>query len=130
MMKSFCRILPAALVLLSLAGVQAIAQQRSEREKIINGPRLEQVTDREAVVAWTTDTGGSSVVRYGTDPNHLNGRAESPYAGDRNNASYETHRVRIKNLRPNTTYYYAVISGQGEGTGTSAQSNVQEFRTK
>ena len=121
--------LAASLVLLP-GLMQLTAQQRPEREKIINGPRVEQVTDREAVVAWTTDTGGSSVVRYGTNPNHLNGKAESPYVDDRNHAQYETHRVTIKNLKPNTTYYYAVISGQGEGTGTSAQSKVEEFRTK
>jgi hypothetical protein len=37
--------------------------------------------------------------------------------------------VVLKNLSPNTTYYYEVISGQGQGTGTTAQSQVGQFTT-
>lgn len=128
-MKLIQRVLPAALVLLLIAGLQLAAQEKPQPEKIINGPRVEQVTDTQAVIAWTTDTGGSSVVKYGKEPNRLNETAESPYV-DKENAHYQTHRVRIRNLKPNTSYYYTVVSGQGEGTGTSAQSKVEEFRTK
>jgi hypothetical protein len=113
--------------------LQLMAQERGERverEKIIDGPRIEQVTNTGATIAWTTNVGGSSVIRYGTNPNHLSEMAESPYADNDRNPKYQTHRVEIKNLRPNTTYYYMVVSGQGEGTGTSAQSRVEEFRTR
>ena len=40
------------------------------------------------------------------------------------------HRVHLKNLKPNTKYFFQVDSGQGEGTGTDAKSSVAEFTTK
>ncbi|MBZ5491665.1 MAG: fibronectin type III domain-containing protein [Acidobacteriia bacterium] len=36
----------------------------------------------------------------------------------------------MKNLKPNTKYFFQVDSGQGEGTGTEAKSSVAEFTTK
>lgn len=104
-------------------------RQRAQALKIINGPRVEGTGDSWAVIAWTTNTGGSSILRYGTDKNNLNETAEAPYA-DNESSSKQTHRVHLNNLKPNTTYYYMVDSGQGEGTGTEAKSPVSEFHTK
>ena len=98
-------------------------------ERITHGPDVESVGNSSATVAWSTDTGGSSVVRYGTDRNRLSQMAESPYADSKNGEGI-THRVKIEHLRPGTTYYYTVDSGQGEGTGTEARSRVEEFTTK
>lgn len=126
----------AALVAMPLLAQSRMpeAQESHEKamaEKIIDGPRMEQVTNTGATIAWSTNTGGSSVIKYGTDPSHLNETAESPYAdNDKGNPKYQTHRVELRNLKPNTTYYYTVVSGQGEGTGTSAQSKVEQFKTK
>ena len=128
-MKVTRYMLPALLICGLLITVAASAQEKPQAEKIINGPRIEQVMNTGATIAWTTNTGGSSVIKYGTDPNHLDQTAESPYA-DNESSKYQTHRVELKSLKPNTTYYYTVVSGQGEGTGTMAQSKVESFRTK
>jgi phosphodiesterase/alkaline phosphatase D-like protein len=104
-------------------------QQRAQALKIINGPRVEGTGDSWAVIAWSTNTGGSTIIRYGTDKNNLNQTAEAPYA-DNESSRNQTHRVHLKNLKPNTTYYYMVDSGQGEGTGTEAKSPIAEFHTK
>lgn len=48
--------------------------------EITQGPKIEGVGDTWAVIAWTTDTGGSTIVRYGTNPNSLNETAQAPYA--------------------------------------------------
>lgn len=101
----------------------------AKAEKIINGPMVESITNNAAVIAWTTNTGGSSIIKYGTDAKNLNQTAESPYA-DKEGAANQTHRVRLHNLQPGTTYYYTVISGQGEGSGTQAASPVKQFTTK
>jgi len=96
---------------------------------ITDGPRIEYVGANNAEIAWTTSTGGSTVIRYGTDPNNLSQTAQAPYASGQGSA-HVTHRVKIQNLQPNTTYYFMVDSGQGQGTGTEAKSSVQSFTTK
>ena len=113
--------------------MQPLAAQtkKSAAEQIVNGPRVEGTGDTWAVIAWTTNTGGSSVVNYGTDRNSLSQTAQAPYANsDKLKTGHEVHRVHLKNLKPGTTYYYAVTSGHGEGTGTQAKSSVEQFTTK
>jgi phosphodiesterase/alkaline phosphatase D-like protein len=110
------------------SGEQDSAAER-QPVKIIDGPRVEGVGNTWAVIAWTTNAGSSTIVRYGTNPNALSMTGESPYA-DAEGASHQTHRVQLKNLQPNTTYYFMVDSGQGEGTGTEAKSQVATFKTK
>ncbi len=110
-----------------------IAQKTAAKpaEQIVDGPRVEGTGDTWAVIAWTTNTGGSSVVNYGTDRNNLSQTAQAPYANSNKlKTGHEVHRVHIKNLKPGTTYYFAVSSGHGEGTGTQAKSGVQQFTTK
>lgn len=115
----------AVFVLLLLAtAAWTYAQTGAQAEKITNGPVVESVAGNQAKIAWSTNTGGSSIVRYGTDPNNLNQTAESPY--ERGGG---THRVTLNNLQPNTTYYYQVTSGQGSGTGSQAQSQIGQFNT-
>jgi purple acid phosphatase-like protein len=97
--------------------------------RIIQGPIVEGVGDSWAVVAWTTSTGGSSVVRYGTEPNNLRQTAQAPYSDDEKTAA-QNHRVRLKGLRPGSTYYFIAVSGQGEGTGTQATSPIGRFVTR
>ncbi len=103
--------------------------EKGEAVKIIDGPKVEATTGSTATIAWTTNTGGSSVVKYGTDKNNMTQTAQSPYA-DKEGAKYQSHRVQIKNLKPSTTYYFQVVSGQGDGTGTEAKGAVGSFSTK
>lgn len=109
--------------------VPVLARHQSAAEKITQGPVLEGVGDTWAVIAWTTNTGGSTIVRYGTNPNALNQTAQAPYS-DNERASSQSHRVHLTNLKPGTTYYFIADSGQGEGTGTEAKSSVGQFTTK
>src|SRR5205807_1185018 len=105
------------------------AQSQPAAEQIINGPKVERVGDSWAVIAWTTNAGGSSVVRYGDNRDSLSQTAQSPYAGD-DKSTPQTHRVHLKDLKPGTTYYFVATSGQGEGTGTQATSSIGQFTTK
>jgi phosphodiesterase/alkaline phosphatase D-like protein len=116
-------------LLFALALALPLAAQKPEPEKIINGPVVEGVGDSWAVIAWTTNTGGSTVVRYGTEQNNLSETAQAPYA-DNEKTQAQNHRVHLKNLKPNTTYFFVVVSGQGEGTGTEAKSQIGQFKTK
>src|SRR2546430_17395927 len=82
--------------------IAGIAQQQPKLQ-ITDGPRVEGVGDTWAVIAWTTNEGGSSIVRYGTNANSLTQTAISPYANDESR-QHSTHRVPIKNLKRGTTY--------------------------
>ena len=101
---------------------------QTQNLQIINGPVVERTGPHGATIAWTTNVGGSSYVHYGTDPNNLNQTAQAPYKNDSNQPN-QTHRVRIRNLQPGTTYYFVVDSGEGLGTGTQAKSQVAQFTT-
>jgi len=102
---------------------------KAQAVKITDGPRVEGTGPTWAVIAWTTNTGGSSIIRYGTSANSLSQTAKSAYA-DNDKTKAQNHRVHLKNLKPNTKYFFQVDSGQGEGTGTEAKSSVAEFTTR
>ena len=104
-------------------------QTSAQAVKITHGPVVEQVTDKQAIVAWTTNVPSSAVVHYGTNPNSLTQTAEQSWGGQQNANSTDTHRVTIKGLQPNTTYYVQVDSGQGQGTGTEQKSQVVTIHT-
>lgn len=110
-------LLTAALSPLALAQV-----------KIVNGPNVEQATDNTAVIAWSTDSRSNSAIVYGTDKDNLSNVERGPWGGTANNGA-TTHRITLKNLSPNTTYYYQVQSGEAEGTATHVKSEVKSFRT-
>ena len=94
--------------------------------KITNGLIVESVRSNGATIAWSTNRQGSSRVTYGTDPNNLRQLAEAPWG-----RGGLTHRVELKNLQPNTTYYFIVETGQARGTGGEVESQqVQSFRTR
>lgn len=91
--------------------------------QITNGPVVEVVTDTTAQIAWSTNVNCGTTLRYGTDAGHLDLTAGMPWGG-------LTHRVTIKGLKPNTTYYFKAESGQGQGTGTRAETGQSSFQTK
>jgi phosphodiesterase/alkaline phosphatase D-like protein len=91
--------------------------------EITSGPVVESVTDTTAVIAWSTNVNAGTVLRYGTDPNHLDQAAGMPWGG-------LTHRVDLKDLKPDTRYYFKAESAQGQGTGTAATAPSSSFRTK
>jgi hypothetical protein len=91
--------------------------------EIVAGPVVEQVTATTAVIAWSTNVNSGTVLRYGTDPQHLDQTAGMPWGG-------LTHRVYLKDLKPDTRYYFQAESPKGQGTGTSATAPSTSFRTK
>ena len=93
--------------------------------RITHGPVVEHVDDHSAVISWSSSAQGSSRVEYGTNSGNLTELAESPWG-----QGGLTHRVQLNNLRPNTTYYYEVETGEARGAGGDAESQrVQSFHT-
>lgn len=115
------------LLAIALACVGA-AQSATETNsyppvKIINGPVVETVSANGAVIAWSTNVNSGTMLRYGTDAGKLDRSASMPWGGI-------THRVTLKDLQPGTKYFFQAESGAGQGTGTSAKTEVKCFVTR
>jgi phosphodiesterase/alkaline phosphatase D-like protein len=100
---------------------------------ITQGPAIESVTDKLAIIQWTSNNPGGSdehfgLVRYGTDPHHLSETAKSHIRLNQNH-SYTVFRVRVDNLNPKSTYYYTVDSMGGNGRMDGVKSPVRHFTT-
>ena len=132
-MKRIMLIATAVLALATLALAQtqhAQAQQTPGSSsqapgavQITNGPGVQNLTSTSAEVFWNTNAPSAAVVRYGTSRDKLDQTAEE--------ASGQTsHKVELKNLQPNTTYYFQVDSSQAKGTRTETKSGVGIFKTK
>lgn len=116
-------------LVLAMAGL-CVAQSGSTYQepqhqpvKIIHGPVVEFVTDSTAQIAWSTNENSGTVVHYGIDPEKLTEKASMPWGG-------LTHRVLLRHLRSNTTYYFKTESADGQDTGTRAEAPQSSFTTK
>ena len=72
---------------------------------LTRGPYLQQGMPTSVIVRWRTDTAGPGRVRYGPSPTNLNRLVEDPTVTTE-------HVVEIEDLKPATTYYYAVETAQ------------------
>lgn len=66
--------------------------------EITSGPEVD-LEGTTAVIRWTTDTECGTVLKYGTDPHHLNHRAEG--------AVGVKHEVTLQNLADGRLYHFS-----------------------
>jgi len=104
------------------SGTSGYGTNQQGTQKITNGPVIEYTSDNSAMIAWSTKTPAGTYLAYGTDRNNLNQRTQKGWGGT-------NHRLEIKNLQPNTTYYFQVRSENAQGSGADVQSNVASFTT-
>jgi len=107
-------IFAVSLLLSCLAAAQAA--QQVARVKVTEGPTVTYVDDQFAVVAWTTSAPTESRIFYGTAAEDLNQVAESTKAST-------VHRLDLRDLKPDTTYYFQL------DTGEPTDTPVLQFRT-
>jgi hypothetical protein len=109
----------------------AAAQTAADNKLMIRNGKVEYVDDNSAKLAWTTNVESSAVVRYGTDPNNLDMVAREAWGGKKVDESGAIHRVELKNLKPDTTYYFVIEAGEARGGGGyTFKTSVQQLRTK
>ena len=106
----------------------------ARRLRIIQGPKIELSRENLTIISWTTNNPGGSpvhygVVHYGTDPSRLTETAKSPIRLNPDHAS-TVIRVRLDNLRAQTTYYFRADSTQASGVGDRVTSPLRHFRTR
>ena len=108
-------------------------QEKAEHVEITKGPELESAVSYMAVVRWTTtnprgDDEHYGVVHYGTDPEDLSQTAKGHIRLNRKHPE-TTFRVRMVDLKPQTTYYYKVTSVEASGASDGVESTVAQFTT-
>jgi phosphodiesterase/alkaline phosphatase D-like protein len=84
-------------------------------------------------VRWTTtnprgDDEHYGVVHYGTDPEDLSQTAKGHIRLNRTHPE-TIFRVRMQDLKPQTTYYYTVNSMGADGEGDGVKSPINHFTT-
>ena len=108
-------------------------QKRGEHVEITKEPELEIAYDDTVIIRWTStnprgDDEHYGVVHYGTDPEDLSQTAKGHIRLNR--AHPETiFRVRMVDLKPQTTYYYKVSSMEADGESDGVESPVIHFTT-
>ncbi len=108
--------------------------KKAVRVRITQGPEIERVDPDFAIIRWTSNNPGGSpehygVVHYGTNPKQLSRTAKSPIRLNPGH-SYTVFRVRMDDLKPQTTYYYTVDSMEANGNGDELKSPVRHFTTR
>lgn len=88
--------------------------------KVSEGPLVNLISAKEAVVSWSTNLSTDTVLAYGTSESLLDHVASAPWGGIH-------HTVRLKNLAPDTDYYYRV--GKPSTQETEAMLEVRHFKT-
>jgi len=108
-------------------------QKRAEHVEITKTPELESANSWMAIVRWTStnprgDDEHYGVVHYGTDPEDLSQTARGHIRLNR--AHPETiFRVRLVDLKPETTYYYKVSSIGADGESDGVEGLISQFTT-
>src|ERR1700730_13198708 len=109
------------------------SQKKAEHVEITKAPELESAVENMAIVRWTTtnprgDDEHYGVVHYGTDSKDLSQTAKGHIRLNR--AHPETiFRVRLVELKPQTTYYYKVTSVDSAGESDGVETPVNHFTT-
>jgi len=85
---------------------------------LTRGPYLQLSTPTSITIRWQSGEPGTSLVRYGTSPDHLDLRMQEQ-------AATTEHEVQLTNLRPDTRYYYSIRTS----TSTLAGGPDCSFRT-
>src|SRR5207253_8955884 len=106
---------------------------KTKRVRITQGPEVELAREHLTIIRWTTNNPGGSpehygIVQYGTDPKNLSQTAKSPIRLNPDHPS-TIFRVRMDDLKPRTTYYYAVGSMGADGANDGTKSTLKQFVT-
>jgi len=78
-------------------------------QPLIRDVRITNVRDVSFAVSWLTDEPTTGAVRFGASPKALNDVA---YDDRGAGAVAATHHVTLRNLSPDTLYYFALVSGE------------------
>jgi hypothetical protein len=88
---------------------------------ILSGPNVDNITHQKATITWETDEEGDCIVEYGTDSSY--GYTETK------NLFVKEHEIKLRNLKPDTTYHFRVITKDELGN-IQITSQDRTFKTE
>ena len=98
------------------------AGDRDDSVRLIEGPRVTNVTGHSATIEWKTNKNGANHIRYGTAQGHPDKTKYAP-------GGSKEHQMTLTGLQPNTTYYFYIMERDGEvrqgGTGSFHTASTQ-----
>jgi len=108
-------------------GPRKMTAHRPRSLRVLSDRKLSRLLDvgvsnlssASATISWYTDGMGRGEIIYGERPDKLDKTLQSAHAS-------AAHMVRLKGLKPDTIYYYKVITEDGRG---KVESPVLSFRT-
>lgn len=102
------------------AATQTAVAPPARDVKVTNGPVVRSVADTSALITWSTNVSTDTLLHYGKSADNLDQVARAPWGG-------LTHSVQLRNLTPETTYYFRV--GTSVAQNTEPMSSTASFRT-
>ncbi len=85
-----------------------VAEKTQPAVQFTRGPLVEYVSSRHAVIGWTTNIATPTALRFGTAKSKMTQVERSRWRRLK-------HHVELSKLRPDTTYYFQVITAESEG---------------
>lgn len=100
-------------LILLFAVLSACATVYAQNIKITHGPYLQNVSENEVIIIWTTDQNAVSWVELAPDGNDSFYATERPHYYETKNGNRvvgKLHKIRIPNLQKGTGYRYRIFS--------------------
>lgn len=123
----------AVLVLSLIAGIAFIGTgggvfaPRAAPQTTPKNVKMTNVKDTGFTVSFITDEATTAFIKYGTEPNSLKSQASDDRDQLAGNVSqYTTHYITVRDLQPDTTYYYTL----GTASTPKFDNNGQPFTLK
>ena len=123
------QIISVLLVAIAVAFVPLASSQTSSTVEtnvsLLAGPIPQRVQDTTARIWWQTDRPSSTILMYGTDPNHLSQKKEEAWG-------QQSHAIDLTGLQPGATYYYQVVTSDGRtlDKGSFQTASAQQAQEK
>jgi len=96
----------------------------NDKEELIvlkKSPRVVSIKEDTVIIEWSLNKVATGQVEYGISNSY------GEFSQKENSFKYNSHTQRLKNLQPNTTYHYRVISE--DDAGKSVVSGDNTFKT-
>ncbi len=89
---------------------------------------ISNITDTSVTISWVTSAETTGTINYGTTAEDLT-FAGSDYRDETESAqNYNTHYIRLKNLTPDTKYYFEINSGSSTYSNGDTPYEFQTLR--